>query len=154
MHENMEASQGSMDIVCHAMLQKSLVRAFNSYVPWGFFTLGTTCKKLAFTSFVGNKADAKRFLIDVLYQNPGTPHLEGPSNDVKYFGLCTEGGDYFMKIKELQAYLDMYDNVVKGEEIVRPGCSEQVLKVALSSMSSLVNVLTTMSSTSKIHASL
>ncbi|KAK3212107.1 hypothetical protein Dsin_016813 [Dipteronia sinensis] len=79
MHENMEASQGSMDIVCHGMLQKSL----------------------------RNKADAKRFLIDVLYQNPGPPHLEGPSNDVKYFGLCTEGGDYFVKIKELQAYLDM-----------------------------------------------
>ncbi|KAK0584245.1 hypothetical protein LWI29_009972 [Acer saccharum] len=88
-----------------------------------------------------NKADAKRFLIDVLYQNPGPPHLEGPSNDVKYFGLCTEGGDDFMKIKELQAYLDMV------KKIVRPGCSEQVLKVALSSMSSLVNILTTMSST-------
>lgn len=40
------------------------------------------------------------------------------------------------------------------KEKVRPGCSQELLKVAVSSMSSVAKILTVMSSTPKLHAAL
>ncbi|XP_062101430.1 uncharacterized protein LOC133807237 [Humulus lupulus] len=51
-------------------------------------------------------------------------------------------------LNELHNYLDKVKNMVK------PGCSEQVLKVALRYMSLLLNTLSSMSSTPTLHASL
>ncbi|XP_059437740.1 pyrophosphate--fructose 6-phosphate 1-phosphotransferase subunit alpha-like [Corylus avellana] len=89
----------------------------------------------------------EKFLKDNSYQNPTLPQLDesNPNNDI---GLCTEDLVYMEKIKELQDYLDKVKNMVK------PGCSQEVLKVALSSMSSLVNFLSSMSTRPKLHASL
>ncbi|XP_057812259.1 uncharacterized protein LOC131026398 isoform X2 [Salvia miltiorrhiza] len=57
--------------------------------------------------------------------------------------------DYLDKIKELQFYVD------KVKRFTRPGCSAEALDVALSSISSLVDTLSAMSSKQLIlHASL
>ncbi|XP_057800323.1 uncharacterized protein LOC131015879 isoform X2 [Salvia miltiorrhiza] len=61
--------------------------------------------------------------------------------------FCSQ--DYFDKIKELQFYVD------KVKRFTRPGCSAETLDVALSSISSLVDTLSAMSSKQLIlHASL
>ncbi|KAL3516710.1 hypothetical protein ACH5RR_023612 [Cinchona calisaya] len=52
------------------------------------------------------------------------------------------------KINELQFYIDTV------EKFVKPGCSEEVLNVALTSMSSLVKTLSIMSSREFLLASL
>ncbi|CAK9160160.1 unnamed protein product [Ilex paraguariensis] len=63
-------------------------------------------------------------------------------------GLDLHNQHYIERIKELQCQLDMV------KEIVRPGCSEEVLNVALNSISSLVRILSMLSSKQKPHASL
>ncbi|KAI3448991.1 hypothetical protein Pfo_005656 [Paulownia fortunei] len=54
--------------------------------------------------------------------------------------------DYVEKIKEFQCFVDMV------KKIVRPGCSPEMLNVALSSMSSLVKTLSVISSKRYRHA--
>ncbi|KAK9269834.1 hypothetical protein L1049_025407 [Liquidambar formosana] len=88
------------------------------------------------------RQNATKFLMDDLYRNPGPLQFDGPGADAKAVTLCVEDQDYMGRIKKLQEYLDKVRNIVK------PGCSQDVLKAALSSMASVTDVLTVMSSTS------
>ncbi|GAY49350.1 hypothetical protein CUMW_118430, partial [Citrus unshiu] len=72
------------------------------------------------------RQNATRFLLDDLYRNPGPVQFDGPGADAKAVTLCVEDRDYMGRIKELQKYLD------EVRTIVKPGCSQEVLKAALS----------------------
>ncbi|XP_020103301.1 pyrophosphate--fructose 6-phosphate 1-phosphotransferase subunit alpha-like [Ananas comosus] len=85
---------------------------------------------------------ASSFLMDDLYRNPGPLQFEGPGVDAKPFTLSVEDLDYMGRIKLLQEYLD------KVRSIVKPGCSQDILKAALSSMVSVTDVLSVMSAPS------
>lgn len=85
---------------------------------------------------------ALSFLMDDLYRNPGPLQFEGPGADVKTYTLSVEDQDYMGRMKKLQEYLD------KVKSIVKPGCSQDVLKAALSSMASVTEVLSVMSTPS------
>jgi len=85
---------------------------------------------------------ASSFIMDDMYRNPGPMQFEGPGADVKPFTLCVEDQDYMGRIKKLQEYLE------KVKSIVKPGCSQDVLKAALSSMASVTEVLSVMSAPS------
>ncbi|CAL5331180.1 unnamed protein product [Camellia sinensis] len=61
-------------------------------------------------------------------QNSGFFQLE-PGPNKKAVSLPLRDEDYTEDIKDVQAYLD------KVKKIVRPGCSKEVLNVAVSSMS-------------------
>lgn len=87
--------------------------------------------------------DAERFLMDDLYANPGPIQYKGPGCDRKTISLSLEDQDYIGRLNELQAYLDKVKNIVK------PGCSQEVLKVTLSSMASIVDILSVMSPATK-----
>ncbi|RWR72757.1 pyrophosphate--fructose 6-phosphate 1-phosphotransferase subunit alpha [Cinnamomum micranthum f. kanehirae] len=86
--------------------------------------------------------NAAKYLMDDTYRNPGPLQFEGPGSDAKSVTLCVEDQDYMGQIKKLQQYLD------KVRKIVKPGCSQDVLKAALSSMASVTNVLSVMSAPS------
>ncbi|KAK2967895.1 hypothetical protein RJ640_001564 [Escallonia rubra] len=86
-----------------------------------------------------NTADEK-ILTDDLCQNSRLQSEE------LILGLHNQ--EYIGNLKELQNYFDMV------KKIVRPGCSEEVLNVALSSLSSLAKVLFAMSSKIKPNACL
>ncbi|KAJ6731244.1 PYROPHOSPHATE--FRUCTOSE 6-PHOSPHATE 1-PHOSPHOTRANSFERASE [Salix viminalis] len=88
------------------------------------------------------RVNAGKFLMEDLYRNPGPLQFDGPGADSKAVSLCVEDQDYMGRIKKLQEYLDKVRNIVK------PGCSQDVLKAALSVMSSVTEVLSVMSSTS------
>ncbi|EXB56254.1 Pyrophosphate--fructose 6-phosphate 1-phosphotransferase subunit alpha [Morus notabilis] len=88
------------------------------------------------------RQNATQLLIDDLYRNPGPLQFDGPGADAKAVTLCVEDQDYMGRIKKLQEYLD------KVRTIVKPGCSQDVLKAALSVMASVTDVLSTMSSPS------
>ncbi|XP_071732128.1 pyrophosphate--fructose 6-phosphate 1-phosphotransferase subunit alpha-like [Rutidosis leptorrhynchoides] len=88
------------------------------------------------------RKNASRFLMDDIYRNPGPLQFEGPGADSKAVSLCVEDLDYMGRIKELNDYLD------KVRTIVKPGCSQDVLKAALSAMSSVTDVLSVMTSQS------
>ncbi|XP_021900763.1 pyrophosphate--fructose 6-phosphate 1-phosphotransferase subunit alpha isoform X2 [Carica papaya] len=88
------------------------------------------------------RQNAQRFLLDDLYRNPGPLQFDGPGADAKAVTLCVEDQDYMGRIKKLQEYLD------KVRTIVKPGCSQEVLKAALSVMASVTDVLSVMSSSS------
>ncbi|KAI3424041.1 PsbP domain-containing protein [Psidium guajava] len=86
--------------------------------------------------------NAVQFLMDDLYRNPGPLQFDGPGADAKPVTLCVEDQDYMGRIKMLQEYLD------KVRTIVKPGCSQEVLKAALSSMASVTEVLSVLSAPS------
>ncbi|KAK3009016.1 hypothetical protein RJ639_013846 [Escallonia herrerae] len=86
-----------------------------------------------------NTADEK-LLTDDLCQNSRLQLEE------QILGLHNQ--EYIGNLKELQNYFDMV------KKIVRPGCSEEVLNVALSSLSSLAKVLSDMSSKIKPNSCL
>ncbi|KAI6690698.1 hypothetical protein NL676_027526 [Syzygium grande] len=83
--------------------------------------------------------DATKFLMEDVYRNPGPLQFDGPGVDSKPVTLCVEDQDYMGRIKKLQEYLDKVRNIVK------PGCSQDVLKAALSIMASVTDVLSVMS---------
>lgn len=85
--------------------------------------------------------------MDNSYQSPILSQFEEPDPDKKAICLDTEDLHYMQKIEDLQNYLDKVKNMVK------PGCSQEVLRFALSSMSSLVSFLS-ISTRPKLHASL
>ncbi|XP_020596774.1 pyrophosphate--fructose 6-phosphate 1-phosphotransferase subunit alpha-like [Phalaenopsis equestris] len=85
------------------------------------------------------RRNAARFLVDDLYRNPGPLQFEGDGGDSKTFTLSVEDLDYMGRIKLLQEYLD------KVKDMVKPGCSQEVLKAALSAMASVTDVLSVMS---------
>ncbi|ONK68734.1 uncharacterized protein A4U43_C05F15370 [Asparagus officinalis] len=82
------------------------------------------------------------FLLEDMYRNPGPLQFEGPGADAKAITLCVEDQDYMGRMKLLQEYID------KVKSIVKPGCSQEVLKAALSAMASFTEVLSVMSSPS------
>ncbi|KAJ4830913.1 hypothetical protein Tsubulata_039034 [Turnera subulata] len=86
------------------------------------------------------RQSALKFLMDDLYRNPGPLQFDGPGADAKAVILSVEDQDYMGRIKELNEYLD------KVRTIVKPGCSQEVLKAALSVMASVTEVLSVMSS--------
>uniref|UniRef100_A0A9I9DE49 Pyrophosphate--fructose 6-phosphate 1-phosphotransferase subunit alpha n=1 Tax=Cucumis melo TaxID=3656 RepID=A0A9I9DE49_CUCME len=79
------------------------------------------------------RQNASQFLMDDLYRNPGPLQFDGPGADAKPVSLCVEDQDYMGRIKKLQEYLD------KVRTIVKPGCSQEVLKAALSVMASVTD---------------
>ncbi|KAI4320898.1 hypothetical protein MLD38_034331 [Melastoma candidum] len=84
--------------------------------------------------------NAFNFLMQDLYRNPGPLQFDGPGADAKPVTLCVEDQDYMGRIKLLRDYLE------KVRTIVKPGCSQEVLKAALSAMSSLTDILSVLSS--------
>ncbi|KAF5739270.1 pyrophosphate--fructose 6-phosphate 1-phosphotransferase subunit alpha [Tripterygium wilfordii] len=91
------------------------------------------------------RQNAAKFLMDDIYRNPGPLQFDGPGADAKPVSLCVEDQDYMGRIKELREYLD------KIRTIVKPGCSPEVLKAALSVMASVTEVLSVMSSSPGNH---
>lgn len=88
------------------------------------------------------RQNAAKFLLEDVYRNPGPLQFDGPGADSKAVTLCAEDQDYMGRIKQLQEYLD------KVRTIVKPGCSQDVLKAALSAMSSVTDILSVMSNPS------
>ncbi|KAK4484011.1 hypothetical protein RD792_011224 [Penstemon davidsonii] len=88
------------------------------------------------------RQNGSKFLMDDVYRNPGPLQFDGPGADVKAVTLCVEDQDYMGRIKSLNEHLD------KVRAIVKPGCSQDVLKAALSAMSSVTEILSVMSSPS------
>ncbi|CAN8234394.1 unnamed protein product [Cochlearia groenlandica] len=88
------------------------------------------------------RQNAHKFLMEDMYRNPGPLQYDGPGADAKAVSLCVEDQDYMGRIKKLQEYLDQVRTIVK------PGCSQDVLKAALSVMASVTDVLSTISSSS------
>ncbi|KAI8027315.1 Pyrophosphate--fructose 6-phosphate 1-phosphotransferase subunit alpha [Camellia lanceoleosa] len=72
--------------------------------------------------------DDEKLLMGDICQNSGFFQLE-PGPNKKAISLPLRDEDYTEDIKEVQAYLD------KLKKIVRPVCSQEVLNVAVSSMS-------------------
>ncbi|KAL6570045.1 hypothetical protein OROMI_014559 [Orobanche minor] len=91
-------------------------------------------------SFKLLRQNATKFLIEDVYKNPVPFQYDGPGADAKLVTLCIEDQDYMGRIKRLQEYLDMVRCMVK------PGCSQDVLRAALSFMASVTDVLSVMSS--------
>ncbi|KAJ0702062.1 putative diphosphate--fructose-6-phosphate 1-phosphotransferase [Helianthus annuus] len=86
------------------------------------------------------RQNARKLLLDDIYRNPGPLQFEGPGVESRVVSLCVEDLDYMGRIKELNEYLD------KVRSIVKPGCSQDVVKAALSAMSSVTSILSVMSS--------
>lgn len=82
------------------------------------------------------RQNGTRFLMEDIYRNPGPFQFDGPGSDAKAVSLCVEDQDYMGRIKQLQEYLD------EVRAIVKPGCSQDILKAALSAMSSVTDILT------------
>lgn len=82
------------------------------------------------------RQNGTRFLMEDIYRNPGPLQFDGPGSDAKAVSLCVEDQDYMGRIKQLQEYLD------EVRAIVKPGCSQDILKAALSAMSSVTDILT------------
>ncbi|KAB2078290.1 Pyrophosphate--fructose 6-phosphate 1-phosphotransferase subunit alpha [Gossypium arboreum] len=78
-------------------------------------------------------------VMDELYREAGITLLEEPDSSMELMDTHSEDEDHIRKIKEFQDYLQ------KVKIMIKPGCSEEVLKVALNSMSSLVGILAFMS---------
>ncbi|KAG6422925.1 hypothetical protein SASPL_113307 [Salvia splendens] len=88
------------------------------------------------------RQNAAKFLMDDVYRNPGPLQFEGPGADARPVTLCVEDQDYMGRIKELQEYLE------KVRAIVKPGCSQDIVKAALSAMASVTDILSLMTSPS------
>ncbi|KAJ6700244.1 PYROPHOSPHATE--FRUCTOSE 6-PHOSPHATE 1-PHOSPHOTRANSFERASE [Salix purpurea] len=88
--------------------------------------------------------------VDNIYGKTGAVQLVRAGSDKKAcdYDTLAEDQEYIKEIKELHAYLDTV------KTMVRPGCSPEVLKIALNSMSTLFNTLTFVSSVTRPHASL
>ncbi|GJN16551.1 hypothetical protein PR202_gb03570 [Eleusine coracana subsp. coracana] len=82
---------------------------------------------------------ASSFLLDDFYRTPGGIQFEGPGSDAKPITLTIENQDYMGDIEILKDYLS------KVRTILKPGCSREILKAAISSMASVTDVLTVMS---------
>ncbi|KAL1535193.1 diphosphate--fructose-6-phosphate 1-phosphotransferase [Salvia divinorum] len=88
------------------------------------------------------RQNATKFLMDDIYRNPGPLQFEGAGADARPMILCVEDQDYMGRIKELQEYLE------KVRSIVKPGCSQDIVKAALSAMASVTDILSVMASPS------
>ncbi|KAL8211560.1 hypothetical protein R6Q57_005997 [Mikania cordata] len=77
------------------------------------------------------RKNAQKMLLDDIYRNPGPLQFDGPGADSRAVSLCVEDLDYMGRIKGLNEYLE------KVRSIVKPGCHQDVVKAALSAMSSV-----------------
>ncbi|GAB2252226.1 hypothetical protein Droror1_Dr00005073 [Drosera rotundifolia] len=113
---------------------------------FGNLSIGKAAIHLATVDFKGKAYEyviaTARFLMDDNYRNPGPLQFDSPGADAKAVSLCVEDQYYMGRIKQLQEYLD------KVRTIVKPGCSQDVLKAALSAMSSVTDILSVMSTPS------
>lgn len=82
--------------------------------------------------------NAASWLMDDLYRNPGPIQFSGPGASLRTLTLSVQDQDYIGRIQELWSYLE------RVKKIVQPGCPEEVLKAALSSMNSVIEVLSVM----------
>ncbi|KAK8574996.1 hypothetical protein V6N13_033789 [Hibiscus sabdariffa] len=98
-----------------------------------FETLGPSSKLKNVSDDINNR-------MDEFYKEAGTTLLEEPDSCITFMDMHRVDEDHIRKIKEFHDYLETVKRMVK------PGCSQEVLKVALNSMSSLVSILTSMSS--------
>ncbi|XP_022680235.1 pyrophosphate--fructose 6-phosphate 1-phosphotransferase subunit alpha isoform X2 [Setaria italica] len=90
-------------------------------------------------SYAVLREKASSFLLDDFYRTPGGIQFEGPGANTKPITLTIEGQDYLGDIEILQDYLN------KVRTILKPGCSREILKAAISSLSSVNDVLKVMS---------
>ncbi|CAL5090857.1 unnamed protein product [Urochloa decumbens] len=97
-------------------------------------------------SYAVLREKASSFLLDDFYRTPGGIQFEGPGANTKPITLTIEDQDYLGDIEILQDYLD------KVRTILKPGCSREILKAAISSMASVNDVLKVMSA--PLHAEL
>ncbi|KAI6706308.1 hypothetical protein NL676_009270 [Syzygium grande] len=74
--------------------------------------------------------------------------MEGPESDQYAVNFCEEDEYFREKMKELLGYIEMV------QQIVKPGCSPEVVEVALHSMASLVKFLSSVSSKTELISSL
>ncbi|GJX71118.1 hypothetical protein Tco_0308289 [Tanacetum coccineum] len=88
------------------------------------------------------RENARQLFLDDIYRNPGPLQFDGPGADSRVLSLCVEDLDYMGRIKKLNEYLK------KVRAMVKPGCSQDVVKAALSAMSSVTDILSVMSSPS------
>ncbi|KAL8162509.1 hypothetical protein V2J09_013998 [Rumex salicifolius] len=88
------------------------------------------------------RQNSSRFLMEDIYRNPGPLQFDGPGSDAKPVSLCVEDQDYMGRIKKLKEHLDQVKTFVK------PGCSQDMLKAALSAMASVTDILSVMASAS------
>ncbi|XP_076889872.1 pyrophosphate--fructose 6-phosphate 1-phosphotransferase subunit alpha-like [Bidens hawaiensis] len=88
------------------------------------------------------RQNATKFLMEDVYRNPGPLQFDGPGADSMTVSLHIQDLDYMGRIQELNTYFD------KVRSIVKPGCSQDILKAALSAMSSVADVLSVMTSPS------
>ncbi|GJZ07934.1 hypothetical protein Tco_0542217 [Tanacetum coccineum] len=88
------------------------------------------------------RENARQLFLDDIYRNPGPLQFDGPGADSRVLSLCVEDLDYMGRIKKLNEYLE------KVRAMVKPGCSQDVVKAALSAMSSVTDILSVMSSPS------
>ncbi|GJY31757.1 hypothetical protein Tco_0415252 [Tanacetum coccineum] len=64
----------------------------------------------------------------------GPLQFDGPRADTQVMSLCVEDIDYMGRIKKLNEYLE------KVQAMVKPGCSQDLVKAALSAMSSVTDI--------------
>ncbi|KAF8028764.1 hypothetical protein BT93_E1425 [Corymbia citriodora subsp. variegata] len=74
--------------------------------------------------------------------------LEGPESDQYAVNFWEKDEDSSEKMKELQGYIEMVQQTVK------PGCSPEVVELALRSLASLVEFLSSVSSKTELISSL
>ncbi|GJU32707.1 cysteine protease XCP1-like protein [Tanacetum coccineum] len=84
------------------------------------------------------RENARQLFLDDIYRNPGPLQFDGPGADSRVLSLCVEDLDYMGRIKKLNEYLE------KVRAMVKPGCSQDVVKAALSAMSSVTDILSVM----------
>ncbi|EOY27509.1 PREDICTED: pyrophosphate--fructose 6-phosphate 1-phosphotransferase subunit alpha 2 isoform X1 [Theobroma cacao] len=100
-----------------------------------FFEMLGSSTKLAYDNCLSlwqktESEDINNMMVDI-YQEAGPTLLEEPESSIVFMDLHRQDEDHIKRLKEFQAYYDMVKRMVK------PGCSQEVLKVALNSMSSL-----------------
>ncbi|XVE88478.1 hypothetical protein DITRI_Ditri19aG0072600 [Diplodiscus trichospermus] len=105
-------------------------------------------KMLGSSTKLKKESEDRNNTMDDLYSEAGFTLLEEPKSSMVFMDLYGQDEDHIRKIKEFLASFDMVKKMVK------PGCSQEVLKVALNSMSTLVSILTYMSSSPILHSSL
>ncbi|GKB28662.1 hypothetical protein Tco_0868063, partial [Tanacetum coccineum] len=96
------------------------------------------------TSYINRllRENARQLFLDDIYRNPVPLQFDGPEADSRVLSLYVEDLDYMGRIKKLNEYLE------KVRAMVKPGCSQDVVKAALSAMSSVTDILSVMSSPS------
>ncbi|KAI3418631.1 uncharacterized protein J3R85_013577 [Psidium guajava] len=82
------------------------------------------------------------------YKKSRVHKMEGSESDQYAVNFCEEDENPNEKMKELQHYIEMV------QQIVKPGCSPEVVEVALRSVASLVEFLSSVSSKPELISSL